>query len=175
MKLYRYSPIGSLDQLLEAIAYIHDACHGLCKDAVGDYLPVAGNLGIFCHYEAEFDRLIQLRSELTEPSDDPKQKYFTLLEPVVIPQQNDVPGATYTHLYVRPPDPYRSQVGDIDFYLEPDKYNALKQSLIPTKQAGMRPFLRDDLDMIELLNPDVDVLGYISPSDISAKVNIKLG
>lgn len=175
MKLYRFSPICDKEQLLEAIKYTHFACNRLCKQSFYKYLPNAGNIGIFCHYDMEYQKLIEIRNRIVKPSDDPGQKYFELIEPIVISAQDDVPETTYTHLYIRKPDIYRAQVGDVDFYLEQSEYNELKQSLIDSKHVvGARVFPRNDLDMIELYDPDVDTLGYVSTNVMSEKVRRKL-
>ena len=151
MKLYRFSPIQTKEELMEAIRYVHFACNKLCKQSFGEYLPNAGNLGIFCHYDDEYDRLIALRKEMTEESDNVNQKYFRLHEPITIPAQNGIPETTYTHLYIRKPDPYRHHVGDVDFYLKPEEYRELKQAMQHGKVVkGARIFPRQDLDMIEL-------------------------
>jgi hypothetical protein len=174
MKLYRFSPIQDKEQLLEAIKYTHFACYKLCEQSFNEYLPNAGNMGVFCHYDEEYELLVAIRKELTEPSDDPNTKYFKLHEPIVIPAQDDIPEITYTHLYVRKPDPYRHHVGDVDFYLEQQQYDELKQSLVDGKQIkGARVFPRNDLDMIELYDPDVDALGYISTNTMTEKVRLK--
>ena len=174
VKPYRYSPIQDHDELLEAIKHIHLACYGLCKQSFDKYLPNAGNVGVFCHYADEYEQLVEVRKKLTKPSDNPEQKYFELYEPIVIPAQEDVPETTYTHLYVREPDPYRHHVGDIDFYLEQPEYDKLKQSLKDGEQIkGARLFPRNDLDMVELYDPDVDVLGYVSTNMMSQKVRTK--
>ncbi|MCB9822406.1 hypothetical protein H6801_03525 [Candidatus Nomurabacteria bacterium] len=175
MRLYRFSPIQDKEQLLEAIRYIHFACYKLCKQSFGEYLPNAGNMGVFCHYDDEHARLVEIRKQIAKPSDDPNQKYFELYEPIVIPAQDNVPETTYTHLYIRKPDIYRAQVGDVDFYLEQSEYDKLKQSLIDGADIkGARVFPRNDLDMIELYDPDVDTLGYVSTNAMSEKVRIKL-
>ena len=175
MRLYRFSPIQDEDELFEAIKHIHFECHKLCKQSFGYHLPNnAGNIGVFCHYDEEYENLIKIRRELTEPSDNPNQKYFTLLKPIVISAQYDVPETTYTHLYIRKPDPYRHHVGDVDFYLEPGKYKGLKDELIAGKKMkGARVFDRPDLDMIELYDPDVDVLAYVSTEKMSDAVRVK--
>src|SRR5690606_7913247 len=148
MKLYRFSPIKNQSQLLEAINYIHLACYRLCKQSFGKYLPNAGNMGVFCHYEDEYQTLVEIRKILSHPSDDVNQKYFELREPITIPAQGDVPKTTYTHLYIRKPDIYRAQVGDIDFYLEQSEYDKLKSDLASGKNiSGARIFPRNDLDM----------------------------
>lgn len=175
MKLYRFSPIEDKEQLLEAIKYAHFACHKLCKQSIGTYLPNAGNMGVFCHYDDEYEQLVAIREEITETSDNPDQKYFKLHEPIVVAAQDNVPETTYTHLYIRRPDPYRHHVGDVDFYLEKQQYDELKQSLVDGKQiSGARVFPRNDLDMIELYDPDIDALGYVSTNTMTEKVRIKL-
>lgn len=158
-----------------AVTHIHEACYALCKQSLDEYLPNAGNVGVFCHYDEEYAALVKIRQRLTEPSDDPNQKYFKLHEPMVIPASGDVPETTYTHLYIRKPDPYRHHVGDIDFYLDSEAYQKLRSSLsygeiIP----GARIFPRNDLDMVELYDPDIDALAYISTHTMTEKVRIKL-
>ena len=106
MKLYRFSPIQNQEQLTEAVKYIHFVCHKLCKQSFQKYLPNAGNMGVFCHYDDEYQNLVEIRKKIAKPSDDPNQKYFELYEPIVIPSQGDIPETTYTHLYIRKPDIY---------------------------------------------------------------------
>lgn len=174
MKLYRFSPIKSEQELLEAIKHIHFACFELCKQSFGKYFPVAGNMGVFCHYDDEYKFLTELRKKLTEESDNVNQKYFRLHNPVIIPARGDVPETTYTFLYIRKPDPYRFHAGDVDFVLEEEKYHELKESLQSGKSIkGARIFGRPDLDMVELYDPDVDALGYISPRAMTEKVRVK--
>lgn len=149
--------------MMEAIKHIHLACHMLCNQSIGRYLPVAGNVGVFCHYEDEYAFLTKLREELTDLSKSVYGKYFLLHKPIVIPAKGDIPETTYNYLYIRKPDPKKHQVGDIDFYLEPEKYAELKQSLINGKIIkGARALLnRPDLDLVELYDPDIDAFGYI--------------
>ena len=174
MKLYRFSPIKSKDELYEAIRHTHLACLELCKYAFDEYLPVAGNIGIFCHYEDEYAFLTQLRKELTEESDNINQKYYRLHEPIIIPAEQDLPETTYTHLYIRKPDPYRAQVGDVDFVLDSEKYKELKNSLQEgVIVRGARIFDRSDLDMVELQDPDIDALAYIATDSMTQKVRVK--
>ena len=174
MKLYRFSPIENKEQLIEAIKYTHFACFQLCKEAFGKYLPVAGNMGVFCHYDSEYKFLTKLREEMTEASDNLNQKYFRLHEPIVIPAQDDVPETAYTYLYIRRPDQYRAQVGDVDFVIDDNGYIKLKQVLQSGSQInGAKVFDRPDLDMVELSNPDIDALAYVSTRAMTEKVRVK--
>lgn len=175
MKLYRFSSIKSKQKLFEAIKHIHFECYKLCKQSFGKYLPNARNVGVFCHYDDEYDYLSNIRKKLTESSDNLNQKYFRFHKSIIIPAKGNIPETTYTYLYIRKPDPYRHHVGDIDFYLKPDKYKELKQAMIRGKKVkGARIFERSDLDMIELYDPDVDVLGYVSTEKMSQAVRVKL-
>lgn len=163
MKLYRFSPIKNKTELMKAINHIHFACYKLCKQSMGTYLPNAGNVGVFCHFNDEYSFLTKLREELTDLSQKVYGKYFRLHQPIIIPAKGDIPKTTYSYLYIRKPDPTKHQVGDIDFYLEPKKYALLKLSLLNgkiIKGARVLPN-RPDLDLIELYDPDVDAWGYI--------------
>lgn len=175
MKLYRFSPIKNKEELYEAIKHTHFECYKLCKQSFGYYLPNAGNIGIFCHYEDEYQYLTNLRKELTEASDNVNQKYFRLHKSIMIELGGDVPETTYTYLYIRKPDPYRFHVGDVDFYLEQETYIKLKNEMLTGKVVkGARVFDRPDLDMIELFDPDSDTLGYVSTERMSTNVRVKL-
>lgn len=175
MKLYRFSPIKSEEELLKAIKHIHFECYKLCKQSFGKYFLNAGNVGVFCHYDDEYEHLTNLRKKLTKASDVVYQKYYRFHKPVTISAKGDVPETTYTYLYIRKPDPYRHHVGDLDFYLEPEKYEELKQSMLKGRKIkGARVFDRPDLDMIELYNPDVDVLAYVSTEKMAEAVRVKL-
>ncbi len=66
-------------------------------------------------------------------------------------------------------------MGDVDFYLDKEKYQELKEFLIAGGDIpGARVFERPDLDMIELYNYDSDVLAYVSTKVMTEKVRIKL-
>lgn len=161
---------------MEAIQYVHISCNNLCLKTMGRLLPNSGNIGIFCHYDDEYQALVSVRKELTELSNNPQQKYFKLHQPIIFPKQGSIPETEYTHLYIRKPDPYRHHVGDLDFYLSPDEYAHLKIEMETIKTiSGARIFPRSDLDMIELYDPDVDVLGYISTSLMTNKVRTNQG
>ncbi|MEK7585750.1 MAG: hypothetical protein AAB477_00750 [Patescibacteria group bacterium] len=174
MKLYRFSPIETKEQLIEAVKHTHFACFELCKKAFGNYLPVAGNMGVFCHYDDEYKFLIKLREELTESTDNLNQKYFRLHNPIIIPTKDDIPETIYTYLYIRRPDQYRAQVGDVDFVINDEEYTILKKTLLEdSKINGAKVFDRPDLDMIELSDPDIDTLAYVSTKAMTEKVRVK--
>lgn len=107
MPLYRFSPIKNQAQLEEAITYLHSACFRLCRQVLGRYLPIAGNVGVFCHYEDEYALLTELRKQLTQDEGNFNQKYYRFLKPIVIPAKGDIPETTYTYLYIRQPPPHQ--------------------------------------------------------------------
>ena len=173
MKLYRFSPIKNENELLDAIKHIHFESHKLCKNSFGKYLPNAGNVGVFCHYDDEYKYLIGIREKLTEASDNFNQKYFRLHNPIVIPARDDVPETTYGFLYIRQSDPYRHHVCDMDFYLEENEYADLKKHIEGGEAApGARVSPSPRLDMIELFDSDSDVLAYVSTKKMADLVKV---
>ena len=173
MKPYRFSPIQDKNQLLEAIKFTHLKCFELCKKIFGKYLPVAGNIGIFCHYDDEYKFLTKLREELTEKTDNWNQKYYRLYEPIVIPAQGNVPATIYTYLYIRKQDQHE-EVGDVDFVLNNKEYFELKSSLLSgTEIKGIKIFDRPGLDLIRLFDPDIDTLSFIGTKDMTENLRVK--
>ena len=171
MKLYRFSPIENKEQLLEAIKYTHFKCFELCKNNFGRYLPVAGDIGIFCHFDDEFQFLTKIRKELTDESDNWNQKYYRLYEPIVIPTEGDIPATTYTYLYIRKPDEDKKQMGDVDFVLNKEEFDELKNSLLNGKEIkGLEIFDRPSLDLIQLFDPNIDALSFIGTKDMTENV-----
>ena len=163
MKLYRFSPIKNEAELLQAIEYLHTACNKLVFQAFGRYLPVRQCIGIFTHYDEEYELLTEIRKRLTNPNITYKGKYFKLLEPITISEKDSVPAATYEFLYIRKVDPYRSQVGDIDFVLPVEEHEQMKRTLhTDTFVNYARLFGRTEENMVELWNPDVDVIPYVA-------------
>ena len=131
-------------------------------------------MGVFCHYDGEYKFLTELQKKLTEESDNLNQKYFRLHNPIVIPAREDIPKTIYTYLYIRRPDQYRAQVGDVDFMIGDKEYTELKESLQKGSQInGAKIFDRPDLDMVELSDPDIDALAYVSTRAMTEKVRVK--
>jgi hypothetical protein len=174
MESYRFSPIENKERLLEAIEYTHFKCFELCKKVLGRYLPVAGNIGIFCHYDDEYKFLTELREQLTEKTDNWNQKYYRLHKPIKIPAHEDVPDTVYTYLYIRRPDQHR-EVGDVDFVLNNKEYRELKNTLLKGIEIkGMKIFDRPGLDLIGLFDPDIDTLSFIGTKNMAENVKVKI-
>jgi len=162
------------DQIFELVKNIHVDCFKLCKDAIGKYLPVAGNVGIFCQTEDDFLEFTNIRKEITEPSSNPVQKYYRLNEPFVIPAVDDIPQTIYTHLYIRKPSNDSPEAGDVDFVLSSKEYLSLKQKImegVEIKGAGI--YNRPGWDNIEIRNSKINALTYIGTQEMAEKVRIK--
>jgi len=161
-------------QLQNLIQKIHEDCFVLCTQALGKYLPVAGNIGIFCQSENDFDIYTKIKEEITYPSDNPNQKYFELKIPIIIRSSGDVPEATYTHLYIRKPHINSPEAGDIDFVLPVSEYLQLKRRITNgEKIEGASIYDRPGWDNIEIRNPEIDALAYISTQEMAEKVRVK--
>ena len=167
MKPYRFSPIENEEQLLEAIKYTHFTCFELCKKVLGRYLPVAGNIGIFCHDENEYKFLTGLREKLTDESDNWNKKYFRLLKPIVIPSKDNIPETTYEYLYIRKPDELRSEVGDIDFVINENEFKEISNLKVIN---DVTIFNRPDLGMCGFSNFDFDVLSFLTTKTVTEAI-----
>ncbi|MDB6028964.1 MAG: hypothetical protein JWM68_5187 [Verrucomicrobiales bacterium] len=152
----------------------HLACFDLCYRAFGMYFPVAGNIGIFCQSEEEFEDFTKMCTELTYSSDNLNQKYFELKIPIAINSIGAFPPAVYTHLYIRRPNIASPEVGDIDFVLSLDDYKKLKDRILKgEKIAGASIYDRPGWDTIEIRNPEINALAYISTQEMAEKVRVK--
>jgi len=175
MESYKFSPIENKERLLEAIKYTHFKCFELCKKTLGRYLPVAGNIGIFCHYDDEYRFLTELREQLTDKSDNWQQKYYRLHKPITIPAHGDMPDTVYTYLYIRKPDDQHKEMGDVDFVLDKKEYLELKNSLLRGKEIkGIKIFDRPGLDLIKLLDSDIDALSFIGTKNMAENVKARI-
>ena len=162
MKLYRFSPIDSLEQFEESLRYIHDMTMKMCFSVMWEYLPNSGNIALFCHYPREYTFLMKMIGGLVDFEEHVYGKYYKFYTPYTFPIQWTELNTTYKYLYIRKPDPYRFHVGDIDFYLAPRDYNALKQKIKDTWKKWLRTLDRTDVDMMEMYDWDSDVLAYIT-------------
>lgn len=165
-------PIKNKEQLLDRIRNIHFEGYQLCNQSFGEYFSNAGNIGVFSR-DDEYNQLLKIQENLVEPSNEPDRKYFRLLEPIIIPEYNDVPETAYTHLYIRKPDPtpYGQHSGDIDFYVDKDKYSELvkkvKKGLIRDAELYEQPGIGT---MIELSGDDTGAIACVSTRHMTEQV-----
>jgi len=162
--------IESEEQLLETIQHIHFTCFELCKKALGKHLPVAGNVGVFCHHQDEFEFLTKIRENLTDEKDNWNKKYYRLHAPIIIPKNGEAPEATYTHLYIRKPDNERSEAGDIDFVLKGEEFKKVINLAVSGQKINeVEISYRSDLNMVWLSSSGSDALPFITDTYMSEK------
>lgn len=162
-------------ELLERIELVHSFCHTLCFNAFGTFMPISGNIGIFCQSADEFEKFNKIKDELTIVSTNPLQKYFQLKEPILIPKKGTIPEGVYTHLYVRMPDPtpYGKNLGDVDFVLKDDKYVGLKSQVEKGSFEGVQMYDRPGWNTIQIVDANVRAVAYVSTKAFAEKVRIK--
>ena len=152
MQLYQFSPIESKEKLLEAGEYVVRTTSELMEKVVGATFPIS-SLTVFSHYEEEFENLKIILESLGDITGDTNGPRVKLHEPRSIGQH------TITYLRVRKPDIYRSQVGCVDF--DVSDYHQFKSSHLADFPQNLRLIERPDYELIELFDPNHDVLGYI--------------
>ena len=167
--------IASIEELGKIVFRLHVWCHELCKKAMGCYLPIAGNVGIFCQSQEEYEHLSTLAKTLTESSNNPDQKYFKLLEPCVFSDYQDIPWASYEYLYIRKPAEDSPQLWDIDFVLPPEEFETLKSKI---RSGDANPLLKIDeyrpgREMVMIYEDGADALPYISTREMAERMRVK--
>lgn len=161
-------------ELLDIVHEVHLGCFRLCKVVIGNYLPIAGNMGVFCQSQDDFERFTRVREELTESCDNPNQKYYRLRRPIVIPSTDDLPETSYTYLYIRKPAEDTPELGDVDFILPYDEFVLLKNRVANGENvSGASIYSRPGWDMVELKNPSVRAVAYISYQEMAEKVRVR--
>jgi hypothetical protein len=170
--------IGSTEQLSALVASLHNACSLICLEAYGKVFPVAGNVGIFCQNDQEYERFAGLAEQHTLPSDNPNQKYFELRFPIEVAPAAALPGAHYTHLYIRRPAPDSPERGDIDFVVGPEKFAQMLTDIAHDHgPRGARRYTQYGLDLIELHStgsvPPLAGLAYVSVLEVAVNMRIR--
>ena len=161
------------NQVVEIIRRLHEECMEIVKETMGDYLPVAGNIAIFCQSDEEHQKLSLLANEMVQPNDNPNQKYFKLWQPIIIPENNGAPESIYEYLYIRQPSGDSPERGDIDFVLSPDKYEDFKQQIESGKVKNASIYNRPGWDMVEIRQPGATSLPYITTQEMAEKVRVR--
>ena len=160
------------NKFMELIHSIHIVCAGLVAESTGKYLPVAGNIAVFCQNDSEYERFSVVGCKLTQPSANPNQKYFRLKESITI-ADSDMPAATYEYLYVRKPATDSPEAGDIDFTMDETSYYQLKQMVIQGEVLNASVYERPGWDMVELKCEGTNGLSYICTQSMADKVRVK--
>ncbi len=167
--------ISARDQLLDSIRVVHEDCCSLCLAIFGKLYDNAGNIGIFCQNDEAFRILNELRGEITLPSDNPDQKYYTLMVPLEMTGSRYAPETVYRYLYIRTPDPsaYGKYRGDVDFYTTEDEYECIKKAVAEGEFPGASLYDRPGWDMIQLTDPSIGSVAYLSTKRMTAMVHVK--
>ena len=167
-----------MNQLLEFINHLHAESYSICWNTFGRYFENAGNVGIFCQSDKDYENFNLIKSEITVSSDDPTRKYFELLIPLTIPEKEDIPGATYTHLYIRKPDPspYGTHLGDIDFYVSEIDFEKLFIEVGEGKYKNAVQYEQPMIGkLIEMSESETGTLAYISTKDVTERIRFRPG
>jgi hypothetical protein len=154
MKLYRFSPMQSKDEFLEAIRYAAVQTTALAEKCI-DIPLTTESLTIFTHYPDEFERLSKFVEEMGEPYNEHNGPRVKLKEPITVGTN------VIKFVRVRNPDPYRMQVGCVDYLIT--DYQDFKNRFLATTTA-LHSIKRPEYEMIEFADPDFDVLAYVVPS-----------
>jgi len=162
-----FDRLDSENILFEKVEYLDKKCTEIVNQVYGSSLPVAGNVAIFTHSENEYHHLKLLTKSLIHSSTNPRQKYFQLLEPIKVGNNE------YRWLYIRKPNSDSPQRGDIDFLLNQNEYNLFKQMVENGKIKYARKYDRPNWDMIEIFDPKSDVLPYITTKLMAERVRLK--
>jgi hypothetical protein len=168
--------INSEEELFEVIKQIHFDAYKLCRKVFGRYFENSGNMGVFCHFADEYEKLNKIREKLTQPSDNPNQKYFKLIKPITIPKDGDFPETKYLFLYIRKPDPtsYGNFTGDVDFYVEDKEYEKLIDLVGKGNVEGAQLYDQQGVGtLVQMSSANIGAVAYISTRDTTEKVRIK--
>ncbi len=152
MKLYRFSPIQNREELIAALSYVVIQTSELCRNIIATRLPTT-SATVFTHYPNEYGHLINILRELGTQQGEVNGFRVILHESLTVGDNS------ITHLRVRPPDPYRMQVGCNDFTV--DDYEKFKTEHLEAHPHNLRLIQRQDYEMIEFFDPDYDVFAYV--------------
>lgn len=152
MQLYRFSPMGSKNDLLKAIQYVGDKTTELVRSILGRDLPLV-YLTVFSHHPHEYEKLKEWASELGTSSEANNGTSYVLQNPLKIGNSE------IRNIRVRQPDPYRMQVGCADFEVE--NYTSFKATEFLKHPENLRLIVRSEYEMIEFFDFDTDVFAYV--------------
>ena len=148
---YRFSPIRGKESLLEAVVYVATTTAELARKIIGKSFPIR-SLTVFSHDQSEYEGLIEILSEMGAPYDENNGPRITLHQPIVVGDN------TITHLRIRKSDPDRPQVGCSDIKTDYEKF---KDEYLAKCLDNLRLIKRSTYEMIELFDPEYDVLAYV--------------
>lgn len=159
--------------LIARISYIFQNCHKVLLAVMQQDFPVAGNIGVFAQNEEEYVQFSMLAKQLTKASENPHQKYFELITPIVVKANSTT--AKLTHLYIRKFDPseYGKNLGDVDFVADEENYIELKKQVLDHHFSGASMYDRPGWDTIQMTKIGINVVAYLSTQAMAKKVRVK--
>ena len=152
MQLYRWSPIKTKEELLSAMSYVNEASSQLFFKITASVAPIS-SLTIFAHYPDEFETLKMIQAQMGRYVGEVSGPRVELHEPRRTGEN------VITHLRIREPDPYHTHVGSNDYDIS--DYMKFKEEFLSKKPHNMRLLVRPHYELLELYDPDFDVLGYV--------------
>ena len=153
--IYRFSPIESKEELLDAVQYVASKASELSKRVTGIEYQIV-TLTVFAHYPEEYEKLREISLELGEFDHENNGVFVKLHEPI------NLSSGKLELLRIRKPDPYRMQVGCCDF--EVGDYERFKRAYLQKNSQSLRLIERPEYEMIEFFSPDYDILAYVLSS-----------
>lgn len=118
---------------------------------------------LFCQTEQQYEELIYLAKKMGKIVEETKMGplfHINTIETVAGPLKL---------LKIRKPDEKRKELGDADFTVS--NYPEFKKKHI--SQEGFNLIVRDKFEMIELIDPEFDVLAYFSNPPLDQQLGIR--
>lgn len=147
--------------LSRIIDYLAINCTKLKDKYIGQDL-VADWVCIFSQSDQEYVELKRLASEIGEIVEDtPTGPIYKFNQ-----RPQTIAGKPYL-LKIRVPDETRPERGDVDFNTN---YSEFKKQYLDNKNFTL--IVRDDFEMVELMDPEFDVRVYFSSEPLSSQLGI---
>ena len=152
MNEFRFSPIETKKDLIEAVKYVANQTSQMANEIIGQSSPIS-SLTIFSHYQDEFVYLSKLLLELGDLYNENNGPRVTLRDPIIAGSNK------ITHLRIRKPDTERPEVGCNDFDIL--NYQDFKKRYLSEDSIYLKIITRPEYEMIEFRHPAYDVLAYV--------------
>ncbi|MEX0877567.1 MAG: hypothetical protein WDZ40_01730 [Candidatus Spechtbacterales bacterium] len=148
--------IRNQEQLVETVKYVASETSKMAQKVLGRAFSIK-SLTVFSHSQEEFDALVKIIEKLGKPYNYNNGPRVELRDPI------EAGGNLITHLRIRKPDTERPQVGCNDFETD---YEIFKNDYLSKHPANLNFIERQEYEMIELHDPNFDVLAYVVSSPV---------
>ncbi len=154
-----------MNTINEILAYIIPKTLELNQVYIPDESVRVNYSAIFCQSDVEYEELNREASRMGDVVEDtPTGPLYKLHKSL------QTPAGPLWLLKVRKPDPTRSQRGDADFTLK--DYNSFKEKYLKDTEH-FKLIDRGNFEMIELKDPEFDVLSYFSNIPLTVQFDIE--